>query len=97
VTTIGQLLGIERGNPIGVFVLLTVTLATLGWWIYNSGRGKAAKALVDLRKEFLAWQERETKRYDELYQAKLELMKRCEALEGRLARLKAEHKIGEDE
>jgi hypothetical protein len=88
--TLAQLLGIERGNPIGIFVLLTVTLLSLGWWIYSSPRAKAAKALIELRQEFIAWQARETARYEELWADKVELMKRCEDLEGKLARLKAE-------
>jgi hypothetical protein len=88
--TLAQLLGIERGNPIGIFVLLTVTLIGLGWWIYSLPGGKASKALVDLRKEFVAWQARETTRYDALWAEKVELQKRCEDLEGKLSRLKAE-------
>jgi hypothetical protein len=86
-TPLAQLLGIEKGNPIGVFVLLTVTLLGLAWWIYSSPRPRAAQALVDLRKEFIAWQARETSRYDALREEKLRLHARCEELEGRLARL----------
>ena len=91
--TLAQLLGIERGNPIGIFLVLATSLAILGWWAYVYPMGKAAKALVELRKEFAAWQDRETSRYDALWQAKLDLQKRCESLEGQLARLKAEHDI----
>lgn len=89
----GQLLGLERGNPIGISLVVTVSLIGLGWWIYSSPRGKAAKALVDLRQQFVAWQDRETARYDALWAEKVELQKRVEALEGTLARLKAEHQI----
>ncbi len=96
-TTLAQLLGIERGNPIGIFVLLTVTLIGLGWWIYSSPRGKAATALVDLRKEFIAWQARETKRFDEEHEDKVRWRNRAEAAEGTLARLKAKYQIGDDE
>ena len=94
---IAQLLGIERGNPIGIFVLLTVTLVTLGWWIYSSPRGQAAKALVELRKEFVAWQARETKRYDELWLEKMALQKRAEAAEGKIERLKSKFQIPDED
>jgi hypothetical protein len=90
---VAQLLGIERGNPIGVFLVVVTSLAVLGWWAFYWPQGKASKALVDLRKEFIAWQARETARYDELYESKVKLYERCEALEGKLARLKAQHKI----
>lgn len=93
---LAQLLGIERGNPLGVFVLLTVTLVGLGWWIYSSPRPRAAKALVDLRLEFVAWQARETARYETLWAEKVALMGRCEDLEGKLARWKAKYEIDEE-
>lgn len=89
----GQLLGIERGNPIGIFLVIATSLAILGWWVYFYPQGKAAKHLIELRKEFAAWQDRETARYDALWREKVELQKRCESLEGQLARLKSEHDI----
>lgn len=95
--TLAQLLGIERGNPLGIFVLLTVTIIGLGWWIYSSPGRKAAQHLIEFRKQMVAWQAEETARYEKLmtryeklWAEKLDLMKRCEDLEGKLARLKAE-------
>lgn len=93
---IAQLLGIEKGNPLGVFVLLTMTLVGLGWLIYSYPAGQAAKELVKLRKEFLDWKSADDRRFEALWEQKLEVMKRCEDLEGQLARLKAQHGIAED-
>jgi flagellar biosynthesis component FlhA len=94
---VAQMLGIEKGNPIGVFLVLATSLAILGWWAFYWPQGKAAKALVDLREEFISWQDRETKRYDTLWEEKVELMKRCESLEGKLARLMAKHDVSEED
>lgn len=95
-TPLGQLLGIERGNPLGILVLLTTTLVTLGWWIYSAPGRRAAKALIEFRAQMIAWQANETARYDAMWEENLELRIRCEALEGKLARWKAEYQIRDD-
>lgn len=94
---VGQLLGIEHGNPIGVFLVIATSLAILGWWVFYWPQGKAAKALIDLRKEFIAWQDRETARYDALWREKVELQKRCESLEGQLSRLRSQYQVPDEE
>lgn len=93
---LAQLLGIERGNPIGIFLVIATSLAILGWWVYYYPQGRAAKHLIELRQQFADWQAAATKEYEALWREKLELMKRYEAAEGKLARWKAKYEIDEE-